>query len=635
VSTIDLEGGSPRTGLLPRFVIFGLVIALVVSALSIRLFQLQVANGGYYSTVANENRILLQAIPSSRGLIYDRTGRQLVANIPTFTVKIRPADLPEAKRADVLSRLSALLGISMADLNEMIDRNPGARFELVRVATDVKQDVARLLAEEHLELPGVLVDAEARRQYLYGPLLSHVIGYDGPVTADDLKSLSAAGYLNDDIIGKTGLEAVYESQLRGTYGLEQIERDATGRQVRVLGVTQAPQAGASLELSIDTQVQQDAEKALSWGLGLGGLKRGVIIVMDPQTGEILAEVSKPTFDANLFAAGISTKDYAALVKNPDQPLLDHAIGDQYPPGSTYKLVTGSGALADGKITTHTQLQTKAYLVLAGKYRYYEHNRRGWGPLDIYRAFSLSADTFFYQVAAKLGIDRLAYWANQFGFGAKTGIDLPGEAVGTVPTDAWKQEVYGEPIFGGDTYLAGIGQGFDTATPMQLINAYAALANGGRLLQPQVVRRVLAADGTVIRDFAPILIRKLPVSSTVLRQMRVASRMVVTIRHTSNLVDLPIVVAGKTGTAEFGLRDRHGQLRHHDWFVGFVPKDPWKHAGDPGGFKAVSRTDSRLLVLAFAYDSQTRGNAAVEMVKYFLQLHYQLKVDKRLFRNLEH
>jgi penicillin-binding protein 2 len=635
VTAADIEGSSPRTGLLPRFIIFGLVIALVVSTLSIRLFQLQVANGGYYSTVANDNRILLQAIPSSRGLIYDRTGRQLVANVPTFTVKIRPADLPEDKRPDVLARLSTLLGISVADLNQMIDRNPGARFELVRVATDVKQDVARLLAEEHLELPGVQVDAEARRQYLFGALLSHVIGYDGPVTAEDLNDSATSGYLNDDIIGKSGLEAVYEKQLRGSYGLEQIERDASGRQVRVLGVTQPPQAGASLELTIDTQIQQEAEKALTWGMTAGGLKRGVIIVMNPQTGEILAEVSEPTFDANLFARGISTKDYATLVKNPNQPLLDHAIGDQYPPGSTYKLVTGSGALADGKITTHTLLVTKPYLVLAGKYRYYEHNRRGWGPLDIYGAFARSADTFFYQVAAKLGIDRLGYWAQQFGFGAKTGIDLPGEAVGTVPTDAWKQEVYGEPIFGGDTYLAGIGQGFDTATPMQLINAYAALANGGRLLQPQVVRRVVAADGTVIRDFAPILIRKLPLPSAVLREIRVASRMVVTIRHTSNLVDLPIVVAGKTGTAEFGLRDRLGQLRHHDWFVGYVPKDPWKHAGDPSGFKAAARTDSQLLVLAFSYDSQTRGNSAVEIVKYFLQLHYDLKVDKRLFRSMEH
>jgi penicillin-binding protein 2 len=238
------------------------------------------------------------------------------------------------------------------------------------------------------------------------------------------------------------------------------------------------------------------------------------------------------------------------------------------------------------------------------------------------------------VAAKLGIDRLAYWANQFGFGAKTGIDLPGEARGTVPSNAWKQEVFGQAIFSGETYQAGIGQGYDTATPLQVLNAYAALANGGRLLQPQVVRRIVAADGTVIRDFAPILIRKLPIPSSVLREMRVAARTVVTIRHTLNLVDLPIVVAGKGGTAEFGIRDAQGRLPYHSWFVGFVPKDPWKRAGDPGGFEAAARSDSQLIVLAFAYDSQTRGNAATEIVKYFLQLHYQLKVDLRIFDLLQ-
>jgi penicillin-binding protein 2 len=634
MSALDLDGRAPRTGLLPRFVVFGLVIVMVVSVLSLRLFQLQVANGGYYSTVANDNRILLQAIPSSRGLIYDRTGRQLVRNVPTFTVKVRPADLPAAKRADVLARLSLLLGRSPSDLNEMIDRNPGSRFELVRLAADVTQDVARLLAEEHLELPGVQVDAEARREYVFGPLLSQVIGYEGAVSAEDLTSPATAGYLNDDTIGKTGVERIYESRLRGTYGLEQIERDASGREVRVLGVTRPPLAGASLELSIDTDVQQEAEKALRWGLGLAGLKRGVVLVMNPQTGEILAHVSLPTYDANQFARGISTKDYAALVSNRNQPLLDHAISEQYPPGSTYKLVTASGALADGDITTRTLLDTRPFLLIGDRYRYNEWNGRGWGPLNVYTGFGHSSDTFFYQVAAKLGIDRLAYWADQFGFGAKTGIDLPGEARGTVPSNAWKQEVFGQAIFSGETYQAGIGQGYDTATPLQVLNAYAALANGGRLLQPQIVRRVVAADGTVIRDFAPILIRDLPVPSSVLREMRVAARTVVTIRHTFNMVDLPIVVAGKGGTAEFGIRDARGRLPYHSWFVGFVPKDPWKRAGDPSGFKAIARSDSELIVLAFAYDSQTRGNAATEIVKYFMQLHFKLDVDLRLFDLLQ-
>jgi penicillin-binding protein 2 len=419
--------------------------------------------------------------------------------------------------------------------------------------------------------------------------------------------------------------------LRGTYGLEQIERDASGRQIRVLGVTRPAQAGDSLELTIDTQVQQEAEKALRWGLGLAGRKSGVIMVINPQTGEILADVSLPTYDDNLFARGISTRDYQALVNDPAKPLLDHAIGEQYPPGSTYKIATSTGALADGKITVHTILQTHAFIAV-GPFRYYENNRRGYGPQNLYSGFAHSADTYFYQVAARLGIERLAYWARQYGFGAPTGIDLPNEASGNVPDNAWKQEVYGQPIYIGDTFLAGIGQGYDTATPLQVLNAYAALANGGRVLQPQVVRRIVAADGTVVRDFAPILVRTLPAAATTLREMRIAARTVVTSRHTHNLVDLPIVVSGKTGTAEFGARDRNGNyLQRDDWFVAFVPKSPFKRAGDPGGFVAAEGTDSDLAVIAFVYDSHSVGESTTEIVKYFLQLHYGLKVDLRIPR----
>ena len=351
MTAIDLDRRSPRGGLLPRFVVFGLAVVVVVSALSLRLFQLQVANGGYYATLADDNRVLLQALPSSRGLIYDRNGLALVRNVPSFTVKVRPADLPFSKRDEVVGRLSRLVGMTPAAINEAIDRNPGSRFDLVRVAGDVSEDVARIIAEEHLALPGVQVDAEARREYVYGSLMSQVIGYSGAVTAEDLKRLREVGYLPDDTIGKAGVENVYETELRGGYGLEQIERDASGRKIRVLAQVRPPRAGDSLELSLDLDTQREAEQALRWAMGLAGLKRGVVIVMNPQTGEILAMVSLPTYDDNLFARGISVADYAQLAKNADQPLLNHGVSEQYPPGSTYKLVTGSGALADGKITT--------------------------------------------------------------------------------------------------------------------------------------------------------------------------------------------------------------------------------------------------------------------------------------------
>jgi penicillin-binding protein 2 len=356
-----------------------------------------------------------------------------------------------------------------------------------------------------------------------------------------------------------------------------------------------------------------------------GLKRGAVIVENPQTGEILAMVSLPTYDDNAFARGISSKDYAKLLADPNKPLLNHAIQAHYPPGSTYKLVTGSGALTDHKISPTTRVVTRPYLTL-GQTKFWEWNHRGWGAIPIRLGFAHSSDTFFFQLAGMLGIDRLAHWAKNFGFGARTGIDLPGEVPGIVPSNAWKMSTFGQRIYPGEVYQAGIGQGYDVVTPIQLINAYAALANGGKLYQPQVVRDIIGPDGSVVRPFAPKLLHKLDVPRSILQTMREAARNVVLVRHTYNLVDLPIIVAGKSGTAEFGLRDSKGRLPFHSWFVAFVPKNPAKSSADPTGMKAIAREDSNLVVLAFAYDSRTKGNAATEIVKYFLQQHYDLGVD---------
>ena len=446
-------------------------------------------DGGRFATLATRNRTVLEAVPSPRGLIFDRSGRALVTNVPTFAVKLRPADLPQAQRPQVVERLAALLGMDAAEINATIDGNPGSNFDLVRIKGDVDENTARLIAEAGFELPGVQVAVEARRQYTYGPLFSQILGYTGPVSADQLAQLKALGYLPDDLVGKTGLEAEYETELRGTYGSQNVERDAAGRRTQVLQTVSDPVPGDSLNLTIDTKEQKYAQTALKWAMTEIGLKRGVVIVMNPQTGEILALVSLPTYDDNLFARGISNADYQALVDDPDRPLLNHATQEHFPPGSTYKLVTGTGGLADKKITASTQLETKSFLTL-GTTRFYDWNRRGFGPCDIYCGFGHSSDTFFFQVAGMLGIDRLGYWATQYGFGQKTGIDLPGEVSGIVPTNQWKQDALGDPIFPGETYQAGIGQGYDVVTPIQLINAYAAMANGGTLYQPQIVHDIV-------------------------------------------------------------------------------------------------------------------------------------------------
>lgn len=616
-----------------RFLVFGLVVVILASVLGAKLFAMQIANNNQFASLADTNRSVDQAILSTRGVIYDRNGVPLVVNVPSYAVKIRPMDLPDNQRADVVRRLAGLLQMDPADINVAIDSNPGSTFDLVRIKSDVDEKVANFISESRLDLPGVEVTVESRREYPLGALVSQVIGYTGPVNATELPTLRSQGYLADDFLGKTGVEATYEQELRGTYGMERVEKDATGRKIQVLQTVRAPVAGQSLDLTIDVKEQQYAEQALKWGMSEAGLKRGVVIVMNPQTGEIVAMVSLPTYDDNAFARGISTADYQALLDNPDKPLINHAIAEHFPPGSTYKLVTGSGGLADGKIKTTTKLLTKAFLTI-GTTKFYDWNHRGFGLCNIFCGFEHSSDTFFFQVAGMLGIDRLAYWADQFGFGKKTGVDLPGEVPGVVPTNQWKLDTLGSEIFPGETYQAGIGQGYDVVTPLQLINAYAALANGGTLYQPHVVKDIRAADGTVVRSIDPVVIGKVGVDPSILLTMRQAARDVVLVRHTYNLVDLPIVVAGKSGTAEFGTPDSKGRLPFHSWFVGFVPKDPQVTKADPTGLKAVSRTDSELVVLAFAYDSRTIGNAATEIVKYYLQLHYGITKDYRNFNLIE-
>jgi penicillin-binding protein 2 len=610
---------------LSRFLVFVLIVIIGVSGLTARLFYLQIVDGGRYVALATKNRTVLEAIPSTRGLIFDRKGRPLVTNVATFAVKLRPADLLVAERPAVVARLAALLHMQVADINATIDSNPGSAFDLVRIAGDVDEGTARLISEAGFELPGVEVAVEARRQYPEGPLLSQILGYTGPISSTQLDRLRTAGYLPDDLLGKAGVEAQYETELRGTYGSQSVERDATGKRSQVLQTISDSQAGDSLTLTIDTAEQKKAQKALTWAMDEVGFKRGVVIVMNPQTGEILALVSLPTYDNNLFARGISNADYKKLITNKDKPLTNHAIQAHYPPGSTYKLVAGTGGLADKKITPQTKVPTRGYLTL-GTTRFYDWNHRGFGPCDIYCGFGHSSDTFFFQVAGKLGIDRLAYWANQYGFGKPTGIDLPGEVSGIVPSNQWKQQALGAQIFPGEVYQAGIGQGYDVVTPIQLINAYAALANGGTLYQPQIVRDIIGPDGKVVRPFKPKVLHRMKVPSSVLKVMRNAARNTVLVRHTYNLVDLPIKVAGKSGTAEFGTRDSQGRLPFSSWFVGFVPKDPYNGSFNKG--------DSQLVVLAFAYDSRTKGNVATEIVKYYLQLHFGITKDYRLPNLLE-
>jgi penicillin-binding protein 2 len=609
-----------------RFLAFGVAVILGAGALSARLFAIQVAGTTPYTALAAGTRTVTEAMPSTRGVIYDRNGRPLVSNTASYSVKVRPSDLPESKRTEVVNTLAALVGMDPSDINVAIDSNPGSRYDTVRVAQDVEPEVAGFIAESAAQLPGVEVVVETRRNYELGPLVSQVLGYTGPISGEELADLKDEGYQPDDLVGRAGVEATYEAALRGEYGLQTVQRDAAGRPIQVVRTDRPPVAGSSLRLTIDVKEQQLAEKAMRWGMKTAGLKRGVVIVMNPQTGAIIAMVSLPSYDNNVFSEGISPAEYQKLLNDPEKPLVNHAISDQYPPGSTYKLVAGTGLLSDGKITASTRIRTAGYLSLGG-FKFRDWNGAGFGLCNIYCGFGHSSDTFFYQAAAMLGIDRHGYWGKQYGFGAPTQIDLPAEASGVVPTNKWKQETLGLPIYPGEVYLAGIGQGYVAVTPLQLLNAYCALANGGTLYKPHVVGEIVGPDGAV-SEVEPEVLHEMDVTQSALRIMRRAGRNMVVIRHTYNLVDLPIVIAGKTGTAQFGTPDRRGVLPFHSWFAGFTPKDPWKKASDPNGWKAVQRTDSELAVLVLAYNSGTQGNAATEIAKYYFQLHFDIKKDYR-------
>ena len=356
-----------------RFLVFGLMTILVFGLLTARLAYLQITSGTTLAAAAQQQRTAEEAIPATRGLIYDREGRLLVKNVATWAVKITPSDLPFADRDEVARRLAGLLGIEATDVLTTLDSAPGSRFDPVRIAQDVPEETARLVAESTDDLPGVQVVVETRREYPDGALLAHILGYTGPVDPDTWERLRGDGYLPDDMIGKTGVSPRSRSSCAGRTASRSSRRTRPAATSRCSRTRRSAVPGASLRLTIDRTIQREATQALKWGMRQSGIKRGAFIVMNPQTGEVLALVSLPSYDNNEFARGISIKDYAKLLHNKDQPLTNHAVQAHYPPGSTYKLVAGTGGLADGKITAQTRIQTRGYLTLAGA-RFYDWNR---------------------------------------------------------------------------------------------------------------------------------------------------------------------------------------------------------------------------------------------------------------------
>ena len=613
-----------------RFVAFSVVAALMLAGLGGRLFQLQVVNGDEYARRAAADRTVEVPVPAPRGLVFDRVGRPLAVNTPAWTVNVRPADLPDGDRRRVLGRIARMTSTPVARLRERLEAFQGSPFDLVPIVRGVPREAALIIGEETEALPGVVVEVHPVRAYLDeagaadGGILSHVLGYTGPVSRDELRSLEDAGYLRDDPIGKTGIEASFEAELRGTYGAQLVERDPSGRQLRVIDTIREPVPGTNLMLTIDADVQRLATQALTWGMDVADVSQGVTIVMNPQTGEILAMVSLPAYDNNKFARGISADDFNVYLADPDRPLRNHAIADIYPPGSTYKLVTGIAAMEEGVTTPTRQWPTYGCYQIPGAPDgecLYDWNRQGFGPLAMVDAFAKSSDTFFYQMAVHTGIDPLAEWAHELGFGSRSGIRLPGEEEGIIASTEWARQQGRAGVFTGELAQAGIGQNVIAVTPLQLLNAYAALANGGRLMTPMIVRGETNGSGELVREYEPELRHEISADPETLRTMRLGAREVITSGHAYNIrdLDLPGALSGKTGTAEFGELTEEGTLPFHSWFVAYLPS-------------TAGATDAELAIVSFNYSAVVPGNVSAEVVKYFLQLYYDLDQDLRLDPN---
>jgi penicillin-binding protein 2 len=580
------EQARPTDVLQYKFLALRLLILLLFAALTLQLVRMQVIGAESYQERAEHNRLRLVPVMSSRGLIYDRHGELLVENVPSFAAGIVPADLPDEEFLPVLVELDRLLDIPVREVALEITAAKESKdpFTPVIVKADLDEETAFRLREAEPTLAGVQVLVEPKRHYIEGPLLAHILGYVGKLDEAEYAELQDRGYELNDSIGKTGVEATYESMLRGVPGRKQVEVDASGREIRTLN-SLAPQPGHSLVLALDLDLQGKVTEILQGAMGSS--TNAAAVVMDVRSGEVLAMVSLPNFDNNLFSTKIDEAQLQHLLDDPAKPLVNHAIAEMYPPGSTFKQVTGVAALQEGVATPSTTITSHGYITVPNQYNpevvYVFRDWAALGTLDFYGGVAMSSDVYFYYLAGGyyvdgaevfrgLGATRLASYARAFGLGAPTGVDLPGESPGLVPDPHWKEQTLGEPWVTGDTYNFGIGQGYLATTPLQMVRVTAAIANGGDVLVPQIVREVVDADGRVVRPFERAVQRHLEVSPDNLAIFREGMRQAVSWGTAHNGAVSGVSVAGKTGTAEFGPPLANGEHESHAWFTGFAPSE---------------------------------------------------------------
>jgi penicillin-binding protein 2 len=557
-----------------------IVILLVFGAFIVRLFQLQIIMGEVFAEESDKNSVRLVRLEAPRGDILDREGRMIASTRPAFGLQVLPSDL---RNPDLAFRaLGQLLGEEAAGLREQFgDPRGRARFQPVRLAGDLSYDLLASVESHLYALPGVMTDVRPRRHYLGGDLAAHLLGYLGEVQRQQLETRAYAGYRSGDVIGQAGIEALEQSRLRGRDGGRNVVVDVRGRVVDVLD-EEDPIAGGSVTLTLDLDLQQAAEAGFLPDAIGDPPKMGALVAMDVETGDILALVSKPSYDPNAFAGGVSATTWKALTGDPWRPLQDRAISGQYPPGSTYKAIVAVSALQEKVITPGGLVYCPGHFTL-GRRTYRCWKKEGHGAMSLRDALIQSCDVYFYTAGLKLGIDRLAFFARGFSLGRRTGISLPSEQPGLVPTAAWKETRFGEPWGAGETVSASIGQGFNLVTPLQLAVAYAAIANGGRVVRPRLILSQQDSEGHLIPGPAPETRSTVPVSEKNLALVRDALTGVVEEpRGTGGRARVPgMRVAGKTGTAQV-VHMKHTEdldddevpvkYRDHAWFVAYAPAD---------------------------------------------------------------
>ena len=564
----SMTGKNVRTvGRQYQSIVMMLLISFVLlGAIGGRLAYLQLIQGSRNRQLAENNRILLMPKRPARGTIFDRRGKILAGSRLSHSVSLWPIALPRAEWPSVIRRLSQILNIPAQDIQQRLEQAGYESTASVPIARGISPAQATALAEYNAELTGVRVEAEAVRNYPHGDLAAHVLGYTGELNNQELAARRSDGYRLGDIIGQMGVEAVFESLLRGEWGGQQVEVDSAGRVIRILG-KKPSKSGRDIRLTIDIELQQAAEAVL-------GNRTGAIIAMDPKNGAILAMVSRPTFDPNIFSTRITNAQWRQL-QSSSHPFLNRALRT-YPPASTYKIVTTTAGIESGHYSPNTVLSTYPY-INAGGILFWDWNRIGFGALNFPGAMAWSSDTFFYQIGMGIGEDNLIQWTKRFGFGQKTGIELAmEESPGLVPDHDWKEENVGEGWYLGDTINMSIGQGYLQASPLQVTVMFAVVANGGYLVKPH-----LLLDNEESRNWR----ESIGLSPRTLEVLRQGLRQVIT-GGTGKILNIPILppVAGKSGTAEAP------PYKTHTWFGAYAPAEQpeiivvafGEHSGGGGG-----------------------------------------------------